>query len=58
MTSVKVIKGFYDLAEDVRREPGDSFDATDERAAEIAAKLAGYVEVSPKRTRRSAKPKE
>ena len=56
MTKVKVIVGFLDARELVERKPGDVFDATDERAAEIAAKLPGYVEVQ--KPRRTTKKKE
>jgi len=46
MVKVKTLRGFYDLLERVDRHEGDVFDATEERAAQIAQLLPGYVEVS------------
>lgn len=46
MPSVRTLRPFYDLLERVDRHEGDVFDATEERAAQIAQLLPGYVEVS------------
>ena len=43
MVTVTVLKGFYDIAERVQRSQGDAFDATEERAAYIDARLPGYI---------------
>lgn len=46
MARVTVIRPFHDLVEDVDRRAGDVFDATDERARQLACVLPrGYVEV-------------
>lgn len=42
---VKTLRSFNDLKENVVREPGDEFDATEARAKQIARKLPGYVEL-------------
>lgn len=47
MSTVRVLKGFRDIVEHVDRRPGESFEASDERAAEIASRIPGYVEVVP-----------
>lgn len=46
MPSVRTLRPFYDLVERVDRREGDVFEATEERAAQIAQLLPGYVEVS------------
>ena len=45
MSTVKVLKPFYDELEKTNREPGDTFEAEPGRAAEIDAKIPGYIEV-------------
>lgn len=42
---VKVLKEFYDLKEGVVRQVGESFEATEERFAEIKEHLPDYVEL-------------
>lgn len=50
MVTVLVLKPFRDLKEPDRsrrdRKPGDTFEATEKRFAEISAKLPGYVELA------------
>ena len=46
MTRVSVLMPFWDRRAKVQRAAGESFDADDGRAAEIAAILPGYVELS------------
>lgn len=55
MTTVKVLKSFYDLVADCNREVGESFDVSDERAAHIDAALPGYVEIKKKAAPRKTK---
>ena len=57
MAKVKVKLPFYDAREDVERAAGETFVASDERAAELLANLpAGYVEIEkPRRRTRKAK---
>jgi hypothetical protein len=43
MVTVTVLAPFRDTTEHVGRKVGDTFTTTEERAAEIAAKLPGYV---------------
>jgi hypothetical protein len=43
MVTVTVLSPFRDTTEHVGRKVGDTFTATEERAAEISAKLPGYV---------------
>ena len=43
MVTVTVLKSFYDLKRHKDRKAGTTFDATEERAAYIAAALPGYV---------------
>ena len=43
MVTVTVLKGFRDLKRHVSRKPGDMFEATEERAAHLAAALPGFV---------------
>lgn len=45
MVELTVTRAFRDLKEHVDRNPGDVFDATEERAAEIDAALPGYVTI-------------
>lgn len=42
---IKVLKEFYDLKEGVLRQVGESFEATEERFAEIKEHLPDYVEL-------------
>nr|DAY14907.1 MAG TPA: hypothetical protein [Caudoviricetes sp.] len=42
---IKVLKEFYDLKEGVVRQVGESFEATEERFAEIKEYLPDYVEL-------------
>lgn len=53
----RVLMGFYDMAEGVDRKPGDVFEATEERIAEINGKLDGYVAAvaEPPKKRTAAK---
>jgi hypothetical protein len=46
MATVNVRRSFWDRAAKANRRAGESFEATDERADEIARTLPGYVEVS------------
>lgn len=43
MVRVTVLRPFTDLVKRAERAAGDTFEATEERAAYIAAKLPGYV---------------
>lgn len=43
MVEIKVNKGFFDAVEKVDRKPGDTFEATEERAEYIASALPGYI---------------
>ena len=45
MPSVRTLRPFYDLVAHRDRKAGDVFDATGERAAQIADRLPGYVEI-------------
>ena len=40
----KVITKFHDIENDIDRHPGDVFELSEERFADIEAKLPGYVE--------------
>lgn len=42
---IKVLKEFYDLKEGVVRQVGESFEATEERFAELKERLPDYVEL-------------
>lgn len=42
---IKVLKEFYDLKEGVVRQVGESFEATEERFAELKEYLPDYVEL-------------
>lgn len=42
---IKVLKEFYDLKEGVVRQVGESFEATEERFAELKEHLPDYVEL-------------
>ena len=42
---IKVLKEFYDLKECVVRQVGESFEATEERFAELKEHLPDYVEL-------------
>ena len=45
MASLRVIRPFHDtLCDDVRRVPGDVFEATEERFLQLTARIPGYVE--------------
>ena len=41
---IKVLKEFYDLKEGILRQVGESFEATEERFAELKEGLPDYVE--------------
>jgi len=41
---IRVLRDFRDIRAKTNRDPGDTFEATEERFAEIARKLPGYVE--------------
>ena len=43
MVTVTVVRTFYDLKKHKSRKAGTTFDATEERAAFIAAALPGYI---------------
>lgn len=45
MVNITVLKPFYDLKAHKNRMPGDTFEATEKRAAQIAAALPGYVSI-------------
>lgn len=45
MVNITVLKAFYDLKAHKNRMPGDTFDATEERAKHIDAALPGYVAI-------------
>lgn len=45
---IKVLKGFYDLKEEVFRSVGQEFEETKERFDEIDGALPGFVEWSEK----------
>lgn len=55
MVTVKVLKAFHGIEEGRDFVAGDEFDATDERGAEIAERIPGFVEVRRKAARRRAK---
>ena len=42
---IKVLKEFYDLKEGILRQVGESFEATEERFAELKEHLPDYVEL-------------
>lgn len=42
---IKVLKEFYDLKEGILRQVGESFEATEERFAELKERLPDYVEL-------------
>lgn len=46
MATVRVLKRFWDRKRKVTRNPGDAFDESNERAAEIQSRLPGYVDVT------------
>ncbi|VKF56722.1 Uncharacterised protein [Streptococcus pneumoniae] len=52
---IKVLKEFYDLKEGVLRQVGESFEATEERFAEIKERLPDYVELKKSSRSRSSK---
>lgn len=43
MVNITVLKPFYDLKAHTNRMPGDTFEATKERAEHIAKALPGYI---------------
>lgn len=43
MVNITVLKSFYDLKAHKNRMPGDTFEATKERAEHIAKALPGYI---------------
>ena len=43
MITVTVLKGFRDLKQHTSRRPGDTFEANEERAAQLAAALPGFI---------------
>ncbi len=45
MVQVRTLRDFYDLEERVDRKEGDVFEASEERARQIAELLPGYIEV-------------
>ena len=45
MVNITVLKPFYDLKAHTNRMPGDTFEATEKRAAQILAALPGYVAI-------------
>lgn len=45
MVTVRVLRSFYDLKAHKNRMPGDTFEATEERAKHIDAALPGYVAI-------------
>ena len=45
MVNITVLKSFYDLKAHKNRMPGDTFEATEERAKRIDAALPGYVAI-------------
>jgi len=47
---IKVLKGFYDLKEEVFRSVGQEFEATKERFDEINEALPGFVEWEDKQS--------
>lgn len=47
---IKVLKGFYDLKEEVFRSVGQEFEATKERFDEINEVLPGFVEWEDKQS--------
>lgn len=46
MVAITCKQPFYDLKEEVDRMPGDTWEATKERADEIASRIPGYIEVA------------
>lgn len=46
MVNVTVTKAFRDLKEHVDRKAGETFEATEERAAQIDAALPGYISIA------------
>lgn len=58
MVTVTVNEAFRDLVEHTDRKPGDTFDATEERAAYIEQALPGYVTIAEKPKPRPRKAKE
>lgn len=52
---IKVLKEFYDLKEGVLRQVGESFEATEERFAELKEHLPDYVELEKSSRSRSSK---
>lgn len=52
---IKVLKEFYDLKEGVVRQVGESFEATEERFAELKERLPDYVELEKSSRSRSSK---
>ena len=57
MATLIVKACFHDAVEDVTRNVGDTFEASDERVAQLMERLPGYVEVveQPKPRRRARK---
>lgn len=51
---IKVLKEFYDLKEGVLRQVGESFEATEERFAELKEHLPDYVELEKSSRSRSS----
>ncbi|WP_449160832.1 hypothetical protein [Streptococcus sp.] len=52
---IKVLKEFYDLKEGILRQVGESFEATEERFAELKERLPDYVELEKSSRSRSSK---
>ena len=51
---IKVLKEFYDLKEGILRQVGESFEATEERFAELKERLPDYVELEKSSRSRSS----
>lgn len=54
----KVLKAFKDVDAGTVRMAGDTFECTEERFADICAKLDGYIEAVKQEPKRKTKPKE
>ena len=54
----RVLKAFKDVDADVVRMAGDTFECTQERFADICAKLDGYIEAVKQTPKRKTKTKE
>lgn len=51
----RVLKAFKDVDADAVRMAGDTFECTEERFADICAKLDGYIEAVKQTPKQSAK---